>query len=244
MPEFLVFQLYGPMSSWGDIAVGEYRPDMASPSKSAVMGLLAAALGIRRNEDERHMALENGYAMAVCVESAGHLLQDFHTIQVPRGIGGWLTRKDELCFTPLHLNTILSRRDYRTDAVYIVAVWIKGNSSYTLEELQEALRRPYFVTCLGRKSCPPALPFHPWIVKNVNLKQALLQYPRDPIFKDRRLQDELRSFYWEKGGLSNDELGLLPAMMYPRHDRIHSRKRWQFLDRNEYYCTEPRREES
>ena len=51
MADFLVFQLYGALASWGDIAVGEYRPSQGHPSKSAITGLLAAALGIEREDD-------------------------------------------------------------------------------------------------------------------------------------------------------------------------------------------------
>ena len=50
MPEYLVFQLYGPFMSWGDIAVGEMRPSAMMPAKSAILGLLAAAVGIKRPE--------------------------------------------------------------------------------------------------------------------------------------------------------------------------------------------------
>ena len=46
--DYLVFRLYGPMCSWGDIAVGEVRPSTVHPSKSAILGLIAAALGVKR----------------------------------------------------------------------------------------------------------------------------------------------------------------------------------------------------
>ena len=57
MREYLMFRLYGPMASWGDIAVGEYRPSFAHPSKSAVMGMLAAAVGLRREEEDKIAAI-------------------------------------------------------------------------------------------------------------------------------------------------------------------------------------------
>ncbi|HLD44337.1 MAG TPA: CRISPR-associated protein Cas5, partial [bacterium] len=49
--DYLVFQLRAPLSAWGETAVGEYRPTSNYPSNSALLGLLAAALGIDR-EDE------------------------------------------------------------------------------------------------------------------------------------------------------------------------------------------------
>ena len=81
MKEYLFFRLYGPIASWGDIAVGVQRPSFDHPSKSAIMGLLAAALGIKRNEEEKHTALVNSYNFAVMINSSGILLRDYHTVQ-------------------------------------------------------------------------------------------------------------------------------------------------------------------
>ena len=49
--ETLIFQLEAPLSSWGEVAVGEYRPSAEYPSQSAVQGLLGAALGLDRDDD-------------------------------------------------------------------------------------------------------------------------------------------------------------------------------------------------
>lgn len=57
MSQYLVFQLHGPMASWGVDAPGEVRHSHELPSRSALLGLLAAALGIRRDEEERLSAL-------------------------------------------------------------------------------------------------------------------------------------------------------------------------------------------
>ena len=46
MAEFLLFQLYGPMASWGEAAAGEVRHTASWPTRSALTGLLGAALGI------------------------------------------------------------------------------------------------------------------------------------------------------------------------------------------------------
>ena len=61
MPDLVVFRLYGPMAAWGDIAVGEERPSFSYPTKSGVFGLLAAALGIGREEDDRHRDLAESF---------------------------------------------------------------------------------------------------------------------------------------------------------------------------------------
>ena len=55
--KFLVFQLQAPLSSWGDTAVGEYRGSYEHPGESALIGLLGAALGIRREDEAAHTIL-------------------------------------------------------------------------------------------------------------------------------------------------------------------------------------------
>ena len=56
--DFLVFQLQGPMAAWGDTAVGEFRPSLDAPGLSSLVGLLGAALGLRREDVGR----ETGHA--------------------------------------------------------------------------------------------------------------------------------------------------------------------------------------
>jgi CRISPR system Cascade subunit CasD len=81
MEKYLVFRLYGPMAAWGEIAVGETRKCAFFPGKAAILGLLGAALGIKREEQDRLDALTKGYTVAVKVVNPGILLKDFHTAQ-------------------------------------------------------------------------------------------------------------------------------------------------------------------
>jgi CRISPR system Cascade subunit CasD len=241
MTNFLVFQLYGNLSAWGDIAVGEFRPTQDHPSKSAIMGLLAASIGIKRDEDSLHQQLSAGYGMAVCVLSHGEVLRDYHTTQVPAGSKNGYTRKAELSFDPLNLKTILSQRDYQMDALYLVALWLKKDrlkedAPYTLDELSENLKKPQFITYLGRKSCPPGLPYYPQVFQMTTLKQACKNYPCE-LKVNRLFQNELIAWYWEDG-LNDSELGMKATMTYPRRDQLRSRKHWQFSRRDEYYCAE------
>ena len=68
---YLLFRLYGPMASWGEIAVGETRHTASYPGKSAIIGLMAAALGTKRNDTEKQLRMQQGYAFAVEVYSQG-----------------------------------------------------------------------------------------------------------------------------------------------------------------------------
>lgn len=246
MRQFLLFQLYGPMAAWGDVAVGEQRPSASHPSKSAILGLLAAAKGIRRDEESLHREMAAGYGFGVRVDAPGELLRDYHTAQVPpaKGKAKFFTRRDELRST--ELNTILSSRDYRTDGRYTVAVWAReGEAPFTLEALADALQKPRLVPYLGRKSCPTAVPMCPQVLEADSLKSAFAatEFPDDGLLSNiepsvkstSRLPTQL-SYYWES--LDSDAAGMSASMVYPRRDQPLSRKRWQFDERDEFYFSE------
>ncbi|MDP2211517.1 MAG: type I-E CRISPR-associated protein Cas5/CasD [Candidatus Aquicultor sp.] len=233
MQDYLIFRLYGPLAAWGDIAVGEYRPSFAHPSKSAIIGLLAAALGIRRDEAERQKSLAEACSFAVRVDAMGTLLRDYHTSQVPsakKGITHY-TRRSELAVDGL--NTILSSRDYRCDAAYTVAISMRKGAAFTAQQLADALLKPIFTLYLGRKSCPLALPLQPRVVSAATLRDALATV----IFDDDELpgiiQGSHASIYWEEEQTS----GFEREHVITRRDAPLSRTRWQFGERRENHCT-------
>lgn len=241
MADYLVFHLYGPMAAWGDIAVGEYRPSFAHPSKSAIIGLLAAAMGIRRDEEGRQKALAAACSYAVRVDAMGTLLRDYHTIQVPssgtsRNPRTFHTRKAELAETGL--NTILSSRDYRCDAVYTVAITLRDIATFSISELANALRKPTFNLYLGRKSCPLAFPLLPLVVTAETVKEAMDKAPVPEELHDL-VAGKSTLVYWEdeQGGYEREQV-------ITRRDMPLSRKRWQFSDRKENFATVRREEES
>lgn len=85
MSQYLVFQLHGPMASWGVDAPGEVRHSHELPSRSALLGLLAAALGICRDEEERLNDFNQHYAFLLCASPEPRWARDYHTVQMPRG---------------------------------------------------------------------------------------------------------------------------------------------------------------
>jgi CRISPR system Cascade subunit CasD len=250
--EYLVFRLYGPMCSWGDIAVGEVRPSTVHPSKSATLGLIAAAIGIKRpdtarDETERaaletaHSALAHGYGFAVRVDAPGVPLVDYHTVQVPPSGTGrnrrqFATRRDELITVHRDdLNTILSRRDYRVDALYTIALWTRLGAPYPLVELSARLYKPVFALYLGRKSCPLALPLAAQVVSANTILHAMDQaaLPLPESF-DRHLvqHNTVPALYWDEDG----DAGLAVQHTFTRRDAVYSRRRWQFQSRSEHHA--------
>ncbi len=252
--DILLFRLYGPMSSWGEIAVGENRHTANYPSKSALLGLIGAALGITRDDEDMQQQLQQSYALAVEVLSAGHLLRDYHTAQVPDSVGkfSYRTRRDELILGRERLGTILSSREYRSDAVALVAVRALANAPFTLAEMHKKLLKPVFHLYLGRKSCPLAAPLNPQLLTGqANFLAAFKAYRHQPLLPTTKPHDDgqpaerdcywlgingERHYYWE-GTLEDfsDSLDLTRRQTRTRHDQPLSRKRWQFVPRQEHY---------
>ena len=179
--DFLIFQLQAPLASWGGAAVGEYRGSDDYPSQSALFGLLAAARGIVRSDEAQLLALQDGYRFGIGLQSAGQLLRDYHTAQVPTqaALKGWprYTRRDELALPRHQLATILSTRDYRQDASVLVAVQALATAPWPLEQLAKALAKPRFVLYLGRKACPPGAPLFAQVVSAASLLDGQRNFP-------------------------------------------------------------------
>ena len=240
MTDYLFFRLYGPMASWGSIAVGETRHSEDRPSKSAVLGLIGAALGVRREEEEKQQKLARGYGFAVRVENRGNPMTDYHTAQVPSSTArrkniGYPTRRAEITSLQREdLKTIISRRDYLTDALAFPVLWESGVASYALKEIEKALNRPNFLLYLGRKSCPLALPMEAQIKKGNSLQEAFLKVEFREIEEMPSLQSgEEVSWYWER----SKEAGMEEQHVYKRYDVPLSKRGWRFDYREEAYTS-------
>ena len=249
MPSFLCFRLHGPLAAWGDIAVGGTRPSTPHASRSAVLGLVAAALGIRREDADSCAALDRSFGFASRTDAPGALLIDYHTAQGPeekdlraeeraarKANLPWhrpATRRAELAYPRADLATVLSSRQYRVDALYTVALWpLDAAPHWSLEHLQTALRAPHFVPYLGRKSCPLDLPMEPQVIGASDPVSALTRskFSTDvlvaPVLERGRGSATVQ---WE-----GEWSGLVAAQTVRRRDRVLSRARWQFTERQEH----------
>ncbi|TVQ41549.1 MAG: type I-E CRISPR-associated protein Cas5/CasD [Wenzhouxiangella sp.] len=244
MQRYLLFQLYGPMSAWGDIAVGESRVTTPLPGRSALLGMLAAALGLKRTDEESLGALSAATRFAVLTLNSGSFLRDYHTVQVPPTSAlkkrPARTRRDELLVPKSELGTILSSRDYRCDALHRVAVESTGAGAVPLEDLERALLKPIFPIYLGRKACPPALPLQPQIVEARTVLEAFrisnfdtpATWLGDIVSKGEiaTLDQPPYPLCWEEGMKS----GIEPLKTSARRDQPRTRRRWQFDERIEH----------
>jgi len=240
MEDFLVFRIYGSMVSWGEIAVGEVRPTSDHTGRSTILGLLSAALGIKRTENDRLKEIFNGYNVGLKVLSSGTLLKDYHTVQAPDSSGKttYATRREEVTLGKNRLGTMLTSREYRCDALSIVSLQSREDSPYSLADLKEALLRPKYTLYLGRKSCPLSLPLSPQIVEAKNCLEALDKVLFPPILVSNASGDDITQwyikisdarYYWE-GAIE----GVIPQQSIERYDNPGNRVRWQFAPRLEH----------
>ncbi|ASW55530.1 type I-E CRISPR-associated protein Cas5/CasD [Plantactinospora sp. KBS50] len=150
----LLLRLGGPLQSWGSSSRFARRGTEVAPSKSGVLGLLAAARGMRRTEPLTDLL---GLEFGVRLDQPGQVLRDFQTARTLDG----------------RQSAPLTYRFYLSDAVFLAAV---GGAPDLLHGLAEALRRPKFPLYLGRRSCPPDGPVSLG-VHDLTLDDALTQWP-------------------------------------------------------------------
>ena len=114
----LLLRLAAPLQSWGSDSKFETRKTDREPTKSGVVGLLAAALGLRRDDTEG-LARLNGLRFAVRADQEGSLLVDFHTAK----------SRD---------TSYVTYRHYLQDAVFLAG--LESEDEALLRELEAALR--------------------------------------------------------------------------------------------------------
>lgn len=136
----ILLKFAGPLQSWGTSSHFESRHTDLYPSKSAVIGMIAAAFGYRRSEDEKIRRL-NQLHFAVRADQEGKITEDYQT-----------AHKYKYNPDPVAERTYVTHRYYLEDAVFLVAIGHENDQWMT--EIEEALRYPYFQLYVGRRSCP------------------------------------------------------------------------------------------
>ena len=160
MPRYLILRLDGPMQAWGTHTYEDFRPSNLYPTRSGLLGLLAACLGIERADHAGQAALAASVEFSVRVDTAaprigdqppmrktGVKLPGFHTVMDARKVDGKANKFP-----------VVSRREYLFDAAFSVAVGAKSDATFTLDVIADALRRPLYTPTLGRRACPPTRP--------------------------------------------------------------------------------------
>ena len=238
MTAFLTFAIAAPIAAMGELAVGERRATWDRPGRSAVLGLIAACLGLERDDETAHADLETGFGLALRVQRMGALLADYHTAQVPPARRGrrFATRAEELAADALE--TILSRRDYRVDALVLAALWQRDNARRELADIERAMRAPRFTPYFGRKSCPLMLPLAPLSTEAADPVAALAHRAETGPDPERRLARSAIPAMVAMTASDAEHFRLPILRTERRRDAVASRRRWQFGLRDEAIVAE------
>ena len=177
MSTFLILRLDGPMQAWGTHTFEDFRPSSLYPTRSGLLGLLGACMGVERGDLAGHASLAASVEFTVRVDSRlvrpgkekplpkpGIKLPDFHTVMDARKVDGSANKFP-----------VVSRREYLFDAAFTVAVGSRVGASVGLEQIAAALRRPYYTPALGRRSCPLTRPLLEGQVEADSARDALVK---------------------------------------------------------------------
>lgn len=153
---YLALILDGPLQSWGFASRFERRTTGLHPSKSGMIGLICAAMGLAKGSKEEGELLPELAAATmttitipreVSKERINILrLEDYHTVLATRRANG-----------KPNPDAVITRREYLLDARF--GVILKGPRA-ALGRAATALQDPVWGVWLGRKSCIPAEPIN------------------------------------------------------------------------------------
>ena len=166
----LLLRLVGPMQSWGTTSRFDQRDTGKEPSKSGVIGLLAAAMGIDRENWTDDLKSLTRLRMGVRHDRQGSFKQDYQT--------AGCASKDTIIKADgkPSKDGVVSRRHYLADAAFLVG--LEGKERSLLERAHAHLKSPVWLLSLGRKSYVPSESI--WIedgVQDAPLREVLIRWP-------------------------------------------------------------------
>jgi len=197
MGDYLILKLHGPMQSWGEHTFEGLRPSANFPTRSGILGLLGACLGIGRNEYDQLQLLADSVRIAVRVDerwvtrrdgSKRSLrmvkMTDYHTVKD--------ARED---YSGLKSHEIIQTwREYLYDAEFTVALWMRDGVGLSLDDLEKAVKKPYFTPYLGRRSCPLSRPLYHSRISAAGVVDALQTVipPGGTIYSEEQISDRMK----------------------------------------------------
>ncbi len=149
----VLLRLAGPLQSWGTQGRFWIRDTDREPSKSGILGLVGAAMGMPRGDTQLLERL-GGMRLAVRVDREGAPLRDYHTAggaHSPGAGGIWSMDRGRRIPDPA-----VTIRYYLCDASFLAALGTTDED--LLSRVARALQDPVWPLFLGRRSCPPCEP--------------------------------------------------------------------------------------
>lgn len=198
--KYLALDLKAALASFGERARAGRRTTSQAPTKSALLGMMASALGLTREAygdalpDLRKLLLTT-----VSFTCDVPLLYDYHIVRYPKkspkGGSSWSRKR---ILEEVALDTQQTYRHYLQGQQWCVLFHRKGDGIYTLETLRDALLEPHWPLYLGRKSCPLSVPLNARIFEAPNLQDAVKQ-TLDTRFPLNRTKLTPHLVRWEEG---------------------------------------------
>ena len=168
------------MQAWGGHTYEDFRPSYIFPTRSGVVGLLGACLGIEREQLQQREYLNNSFELTIKTEKRKiekktykrekseqlpiKKITDYHTVLKGRKADG-KARKE----------AILSYREYLCDAEFTLILDFKEDAVYSLSKIKKAVFEPVFTPFLGRRSCPLQRPLFEDVISAEDIRQVLEQ---------------------------------------------------------------------
>ena len=151
MRKFLKLHLSSSMQSYGKSCYTEVRTTHDAPTRSAVLGMIEAAMHIRFFEEEKKQKLSDQLMIAVeNNEQIIRRMRDFQVVKSCKDPKGFLTASGD------HKERMpLVYKDYLMEAEFVVRVIGEED---VIKDVAIALRHPAYPIYLGRKCCIPNRP--------------------------------------------------------------------------------------
>jgi CRISPR system Cascade subunit CasD len=160
MARHLLMRLEAPLIAFGGETIDNYGVTRDFPALSMITGLLANALGWRREEGQRHDRLQGRLVIGSRLDTGTQRIKDFQTAQLGKKDVGWTTwgvpdrrRGGAGTYTGPHLRY----RDYHAGLTVLVALRLEPTDEPpTVDDLARALDHPARPLFIGRKNCLPS----------------------------------------------------------------------------------------
>lgn len=188
MPRHLLIRLRAPLGAFGGETIDNQGVIRDFPAQSMVTGLLANALGWRREQTEAHDRLQERLLIGARIDADVDRTRDYQTAQLFEQDQGWTSRgvpegrAKSPSYSPLpdgrKALTQQRYRDYHADLNLLLALRLDPlEESPTLEDLAEALDQPARPIFIGRKPCLPSTRLFAGWQDADNLLEALRAAP-------------------------------------------------------------------
>ncbi len=155
----LTLYLRAPLQSWGASSKFGDRGTIDAPTRSGLLGLIAAACGVDKNDETRDrewLARAAKLSLTVLAFRRGDRMTDYHTVGARYNKDDpWERRMIPVTAEGKPRGTDLTHRDYLADSVF--GAVLAGDDAL-VDEMSEGLANSVWGVWLGRKSCIPTEP--------------------------------------------------------------------------------------